>query len=84
VIAFPAGFDPSRPWPILIVTSTSDFNRTSAMDVDWYRRPATAEGWIVLGSDATVAPQGTPPAGTARPTLDVDPTTPLGGVRPTP
>ena len=54
VVAFPAGFDPSRNWPILIVTSTSDFNRTSAMDVDWYRPPATAEGWIVLGSDATI------------------------------
>ena len=57
VIAFPAGFDPSRSWPILIVTSTSDFNRTSAMDADWYRPPATAEGWIVLGSDATIAPR---------------------------
>src|SRR3954452_6680075 len=30
VVTFPAGFDPSRSWPILIVTSTSDFNRTSA------------------------------------------------------
>jgi len=57
VVAFPAGFDPSRTWPILIVTSTSDFNRTSAMDADWYRTPATAEGWIVLGSDATIAPR---------------------------
>ena len=57
VVAFPAGFDPARSWPILIVTSTSDFNRTSAMDTDWYRTPATAEGWIVLGSDATIAPR---------------------------
>jgi hypothetical protein len=57
VIAFPAGFDPSRLWPILIVTSTSDFNRTSAMDVDWYRPAATAEGWIVLGSDTTISPR---------------------------
>jgi len=57
VLAFPAGFHPSRSWPILIVTSTSDFNRTSAMDVDWYRAPATAEGWIVLGSDATISPR---------------------------
>jgi len=56
VVAFPPGFDPSRPWPILIVTSTSDFNRTSAMDADWYSRPGTAEGWIVLGPDATIAP----------------------------
>jgi hypothetical protein len=57
VIAFPAGFDPARTWPILTVTSTSDFNRTSAMDADWYRAPATAEGWIVLGPDATIAPR---------------------------
>lgn len=57
VLAFPAGFDPSRTWPILIVTSTSDFNRTSAMDADWYRPAATAEGWIVLGSDATISPR---------------------------
>src|SRR5207342_2304612 len=57
VLAFPAGFDPSRTWPILIVTSTSDFNRTSAMDADWYRPAATAEGWVVLGSDATINPR---------------------------
>src|SRR5437763_4772791 len=57
VIAFPAGFDPSRSWPILIVTSTSDFHRTSAMDAEWYSRPAAAEGWVVLGSDATIAPR---------------------------
>jgi hypothetical protein len=57
VLTFPNGFDPSRPWPILIVTSTSDFNRTSVMDADWYRPPATAEGWIVLGSDATISPR---------------------------
>jgi hypothetical protein len=42
---------------MLIVTSTSDFNRTSAMDVDWYRSPATAEGWVVLGPDATIKPR---------------------------
>ena len=33
VLAFPFSFDPARSWPILIVTSTSDFNLTSAMDV---------------------------------------------------
>jgi hypothetical protein len=57
VLAFPPGFDPERRWPILVVTSTSDFNRTSAMDVEWYRPPATAEGWVVLGSDATIQPR---------------------------
>src|SRR2546423_10238650 len=55
VLAFPAGFDPARSWPILIVTSTSDFNRTSAMDAEWYRAPATAEGWVVLAPDAAIA-----------------------------
>ena len=57
VLTFPAGFDPSRSWPILIVTSTSDFNRTSVMDAAWYRPAATAEGWVVLGSDATISPR---------------------------
>ena len=57
VLAFPNNFDPSRTWPILVVTSTSDFNRTSAMDAEWYRAPATAEGWIVLGPDATISPR---------------------------
>ena len=52
VLTFPVGFDPARNWPILIVTSTSDFNRTSPMDAEWYRRPALAEGWVLLASDA--------------------------------
>ena len=50
VLAFPAG-------PILIVTSTTDANRTSPMDAKWYERPATAEGWIVLAPDATIKPR---------------------------
>jgi hypothetical protein len=54
VVTFPPGFDPARPWPILIVTSTTDFNRTSPMDAEWYRPAADAEGWMILASDATV------------------------------
>ena len=27
------------------------------MDAEWYRAPATAEGWVVLGADATVKPR---------------------------
>ncbi|HKP93668.1 MAG TPA: hypothetical protein VJS88_07210 [Chthoniobacterales bacterium] len=57
VLFFPSGFDPGRTTPILIVTSTSDFNRTSLMDAEWYRAPGTAEGWIVLGTDATISPR---------------------------
>jgi hypothetical protein len=58
VLMFPPGFDPSRKWPILIVTSTTDFGRTSPMDAEqWYRRPANAEGWVVFASDATIKPR---------------------------
>jgi hypothetical protein len=57
VLMFPPGFEPSRRWPVLVVTSTSDFNRTSVMDAEWYRRPATGAGWVVLASDATINPR---------------------------
>jgi hypothetical protein len=57
VLTFPVGFEPGRSWPIFIVTSTSDFNRTSPMDAEWYRRPALAEGWVLLASDATIRPR---------------------------
>jgi len=57
VLTFPVGFDPARTWPILIVTSTSDFNRTSPMDAEWYRGAALSEGWVLLASDATIRPR---------------------------
>lgn len=50
-LVFPPAFDPAKPWRILIVTSTSDFDRTSPMDIGFYRASATAEGWVVLASD---------------------------------
>src|SRR4051812_806078 len=57
LLLFPPGFDPARPWPILIVTSTTDAHRTSPMDAWWYRHPANAEGWLVLATDATIHPR---------------------------
>jgi len=57
LLMFPKGFDPSRPWPILIVTSTTDLDRTSPMDAPWYRDAATKEGWVVLATDATIRPR---------------------------
>jgi len=57
LLMFPKGFDPARPWPILIVTSTTDLGRTSPMDAPWYRDAAMAEGWVVLATDATVHPR---------------------------
>ncbi|PYL19030.1 MAG: hypothetical protein DME30_01755 [Verrucomicrobia bacterium] len=57
LLFFPKGFDPARSWPILIVTSTSDNDRASPMDVPWYEGAAIKEGWIVLATDATIRPR---------------------------
>ncbi|HZR79201.1 MAG TPA: hypothetical protein VFA58_08330 [Chthoniobacterales bacterium] len=57
LVFFPKNFDPARTWPILIVTSTTDLDRTSIMDAPAYRDPATAEGWVVLATDATIRPR---------------------------
>ena len=57
LLFFPNGFDPARSWPILIVTSTTDLDRTSIMDAPWYRDAAIKEGWIVLATDTTIRPR---------------------------
>jgi hypothetical protein len=57
LLYFPTGFDPARSWPILIVTSTTDLDRTSIMDAPAYRDAATKEGWVVLATDATIRPR---------------------------
>jgi hypothetical protein len=57
LMMFPKNFDPARAWPILIVTSTADLERTSPMDAPWYHDAAIKEGWIVLATDATIRPR---------------------------
>jgi hypothetical protein len=57
LLMFPKNFDPARSWPILIVTSTADLDRTSLMDAPWYQDAAMKEGWIVLATDATIRPR---------------------------
>ncbi len=56
LLLLPPHFDPARSWPILVVTSTNDYQRASPHDAPWYRATAQAEGWIVLATDATVRP----------------------------
>ena len=52
VIATPAGFDPKRSWPVLVICSTSDFKRQNRNDlVQFYRRVGLAEGWVLLAGD---------------------------------
>ena len=57
LLFFPKAFDPAKSWPILIVTSTTDLDRTSIMDAPWYRDAAMKENWIVLATDATIRPR---------------------------
>src|SRR2546428_11902116 len=57
LLMFPKNFDPARSWPILIVTSTTDLDRTSIMDAPWYRDAAMKEGWIVFATDAAIRPR---------------------------
>ncbi len=56
-LALPENFDPSRVWPLLIVISTSDLGRDSTMDVDLSGMATRTEGWVVLGTDATIRPK---------------------------
>ena len=52
VIAVPRNFDPQKSWPVLIISSTSDFRRLNRDDlVDFYRNVALAEGWVILAGD---------------------------------
>src|SRR5437867_1213442 len=57
LLMFPKNFDPARSWPILIVTSTTDLDRTSIMDAPWYRDAAIKEGWVVLATDTAIRPR---------------------------
>jgi hypothetical protein len=53
VAAFPRAFDPGKSWPVLVVFSTTDRQRLNRDDlVDFYLKPALAQGWIVLAGDS--------------------------------
>jgi hypothetical protein len=54
VWVFPKDFDPARPWPILIVTSTTDGRRRNPDDLPFYMVPANREGWVAVATDATI------------------------------
>ena len=61
VIAIPRDFDPHKTWPVLVVFSTSDFNRLNRDDlVQFYRDAALSQGWVVLAGDGRdVSPNDT-------------------------
>lgn len=56
-IAVPPGFDAAKTWPVLVVLSTSDFNRKNSDDISFYLQSAMAEKWVVLAGDAAASPR---------------------------
>jgi surfactin synthase thioesterase subunit len=50
-IAFPKGFDPSKPWPILAISATSDGSASSVKAMGGFVSTAVASGWIVIAAD---------------------------------
>lgn len=56
VLAVPPGFDSRKNWPVLVVFSTSDFQRKNRDDIHFYITEALGEGWLVLTGDGPERP----------------------------
>lgn len=56
-LAVPPGFDPRKTWPVLVVFSTSDFQRENRGDIPFYLTEALSEGWLVLAGDGPERPR---------------------------
>ncbi|MGH8163290.1 MAG: hypothetical protein ACREP1_03025, partial [Rhodanobacteraceae bacterium] len=57
-LAVPRNFDPKKPWPILIVLSTSDFKIQNRYDLARiYSSTALAQGWIAIAGDGPNLPR---------------------------
>jgi hypothetical protein len=51
-ISVPPGFDPKKPWPVLVCFSTSDAHRQNRDSLKYsYRKTALAEGWVLIAGD---------------------------------
>ncbi len=56
-IAVPAGFDPRRSWPTLVVNVSGD-TPGSIRHMNSYYKPATEAGWVVLATDTVPVGKG--------------------------
>jgi hypothetical protein len=56
-LAVSPGFDPRKTWPVLIVFSTSDFQRQNRGDIPFYIDEALSAGWLVLSGDGPERPR---------------------------
>ncbi len=48
-LVVPPGFDPAKPWPILVINNTENYSNIDAMRE--FKEAALAEGWIILAAD---------------------------------
>lgn len=48
-LVVPQGFDPAKPWPILLINNTENYANLDAMKE--FKEAAIAEGWIIMGAD---------------------------------
>ncbi len=48
-LVVPSGFDPAKPWPILVINNTENYGNIDAMNE--FKDAATAEGWIIMAAD---------------------------------
>ncbi len=49
-LVVPPGFDPRKPWPILVIANTENYDDTDPLPE--YKQPASDAGWIVVGTAA--------------------------------
>lgn len=56
-LATPPGFDPTRSWPVAIVSATSDGSASSVRSVPFYTSAALFRGWVVIGADGPGRPR---------------------------
>lgn len=53
-VAVPKDFDPGRPWPVLVVSATSDLGyNSSRKNLHWFMTPALRAGWVLVAADPT-------------------------------
>jgi surfactin synthase thioesterase subunit len=56
-LSVPHGFNPNKPWPVLVVFSSSQNRHPSWFDLmRIYRHIALAEGWVLLAGDGPKQP----------------------------
>lgn len=55
-VCVPSGFSPGKPWPVLVVFTTSDGDFSHVKRMNAFVRTALARGWVVLAADGPAKP----------------------------